>query len=49
MSDAIERLMAGRYYDADDNVRIYRVSSRCEATVFGKCGTPLGEDDDIFI
>lgn len=49
MTDSIERLMGTeRYFDTNDNVRIYRLSSRCDVTVFGTC-TKLSAEDDIFI
>lgn len=49
MTDAIQRLMSSeRYFDPDDNIRIYRISARCDVTVFGACGAGEAEDD-IFI
>lgn len=40
MTESIEKLMAAdRYYDPDDNVRIYRIASSCDVTVFGTCDT----------
>lgn len=49
MTEAIRRLMASeRYYDSEDNVRIYRISARCEATVFGTCDD-VQPDQDVFI
>ena len=44
----IERLMRSeRYFDASDRVRIYKVSSACDAVIFGECGyesIDLGEN-----
>lgn len=49
MTDAIRGLMASeRYYDSDDNVRIYRIAAHCEVTVLGTCCTEQ-TDGDIFI
>ena len=49
MTAAIEGLMGSeRYYDPDDNVRIYRFAGNCEATVFGVCHT-VDVESDIFI
>ncbi len=47
----IERLMRSeRYYDAADKVRIYRISSTCEAVVFGECeNAGIGLDENLFI
>lgn len=49
MSEAIEGLMSSeRYYDPDDNVRVYRMASGCTAVVYGTCATDRG-GGDIFI
>ena len=49
MTSAIEGLMGSeRYYDPNDNVRVYRVAGNCEATVFGVCNT-VEVESDIFI
>ena len=49
MSVAIERLMSlERYFDSDDNVRIYRMAGNCDVTVFGECRTAQAESD-IFV
>ena len=49
MTAAIEGLMGSeRYYDPDDNVRVYRVAGNCEATVYGVCHT-VEVEGDIFI
>ena len=49
MTDNIESLMASeRYYDQGDNVRIYRIASKCNATIFGQCSIAQYETD-VFI
>ena len=49
MTDAIEKLMRSEwYFDPDDNVRVYRIASNCDVTVFGNC-TMAGVESDIFI
>ena len=49
MTDAIEGLMSSsRYYNQEDNVRIYRIAGNCSATVFGTCAT-MSSASDIFI
>lgn len=49
MTDEIEKLMASdRYYNPDDNIRIYRIAGKCDVTVFGTCRT-TGVETDIFI
>lgn len=49
MTDAIEKLMRSeRFFDPDDNVRVYRIASNCDVTVFGNC-TMAGVESDIFI
>ena len=49
MTDAIEKLMRSeKFYDPDDNVRVYRIASNCDVTVFENCNT-MGTESDIFI
>ncbi len=49
LMSSIERLMSSeRYFDADDNVRIYRISGNCTATVYGNCTSSIVEEN-IFI
>ena len=46
---AIEKLMgSARFYNADDNVRIYKIASSCEVTVFGRYESNLTEEN-IFL
>ncbi len=46
---AIEKLMnSERYFDPDDNIRIYRVAANCDVTVFGRCDSIIVESD-VFI
>lgn len=47
----IERLMRSeRYFDAEDRVRVYRVSGACDATIFGECGyESIDLDENLFI
>ena len=47
--EAIERLMSSaRFYNADDNVRIYRVAGNCEVPIFGQYESNLTEEN-IFL
>lgn len=49
MAASIETLMSsGRFFDPQDNVRIYRIASNCEVTVLGDCRA-TDMDGDIFI
>lgn len=49
LTGAIEKLMvATRFYNSDDNVRLYRMASNCELTVFGRYESTLTEEN-IFI
>ena len=46
---AIERIMTlPRFYNPDDNIRIYKIASNCEMTVFGKYESNLIEEN-IFL
>ena len=49
MMTSIEKLMAStRFYNPDDNVRIYRISGNCTATVFGSCTLSIIEENIFF-
>lgn len=46
---AIDSIMLSeRFYNPDDNVRVYRIASNCEVTVFGRYESSLVEED-VFI
>lgn len=47
----IEKLMRSkRYFDAGDKVRVYKVSSACDAVVFGECvDEGISLDENLFI
>ena len=48
LKDAIEGLMCSdRYYNPDDNVRMYKISGNCDATVYGEY-SPLLPEENIF-
>ncbi len=51
MVAGIEKLMRSpRFFDADDRVRIYRVSNACEAVIFGECDNEnIDLDENLFI
>lgn len=49
MVSSIEKLMGStRFYNPDDNVRIYEISGHCNLTVFGKFTDNLMEEN-VFI
>ena len=49
LSASLENLMASeRFYNPDDNIRIYRISGACTATVLGSYSSELMEEN-IFI
>lgn len=49
LSDSIEKLMSSpRFFDPDDNVRIYRISGSCTATVLGECRSRVIEENIFF-
>jgi CRISPR-associated endonuclease Cas2 len=49
LTSAIEALMSSeRYFNPDDNIRIYRIAGMCEGTVFGDYESAL-MDENIFL
>ena len=49
LAGAIEHLMlSARFYNVDDNVRIYKVAGNCEVTIFGRYESNLTEEN-IFL
>ncbi len=49
LTSLIERLMSSiRFFDPNDNVRIYRISGNCTATVFGECKSSMVEENIFF-
>lgn len=46
---SVERLMSSeRFYNPDDNIRVYEISGYCEMTVFGERNSTLIEEN-IFV
>ncbi len=46
---AIDRIMLSeRFYNPDDNIRVYRIASNCEVTVFGQYVSSVMEDNIFF-
>lgn len=49
MTKEIKRLMASeRYFDPDDNVRIYKIAGECELCVFGNYENQVPEENIFF-
>ena len=49
LTNSVERLMSSTcFFAPEDNVRIYRISGNCTATVFGECKSNLIEENIFF-
>ncbi|WP_303133520.1 CRISPR-associated endonuclease Cas2 [uncultured Olsenella sp.] len=45
----IERLMSSeRFFNPDDNVRVYKIAGECELSVFGECVDTTFEENIFF-
>ena len=46
---SIDRLMAAeRYYDPNDNIRVYKIAGNCNLTVFGAYTSTIMEENIFF-
>lgn len=46
---AIDRIMLSeRFYNPEDNVRVYKIAGNCEVTVFGRYESGVMEDNIFF-
>lgn len=45
----LDKLMnSQRYYNPDDNIRLYKIAGNCDVTVFGSCIQPVTEQNIFF-